>query len=106
MPWPDFQRAWGIAEKWALTIFHCPPCLMKTKVVRPWMDRTLPSFVTPVALVESVGELLCQGLEFIHAHGCVSSDLVGHTPRHTVTELYRRICAPQGHWPESARAPE
>jgi hypothetical protein len=30
-------------------------------------------------------------LEFIHAHGCVSSDLVRHTPRHTVTELYRRI---------------
>ena len=27
----------GIAEKWALTIFHCPPCLIKTRVVLPWM---------------------------------------------------------------------
>ena len=48
MPWLDSQRALGIAEKWALTIFHCPLCLRKTKVVRPWMDRALPSLVTPV----------------------------------------------------------
>src|SRR5712672_1196703 len=48
MPWLDSQRALGIAEKWALTIFHCPLCLMKTKVVRPWIERVLPSFVTPV----------------------------------------------------------
>jgi len=38
----------GSGEKWALTIFHCPPCLTKTKVVRPWMVCTLPSLVTPV----------------------------------------------------------
>src|SRR5258708_40091496 len=27
----------------------------------------------------------------------VSSDLVRHTPRHTVTELYRQTCSPPGH---------
>src|SRR5580700_6917769 len=48
MPWLDSHRALGIAEKWALTIFHCPLCLMKTKVVRPWIEIILPSFVTPV----------------------------------------------------------
>src|SRR6267142_6422111 len=48
MPRLDSQRALGIAEKWALTIFHCPLCLMKTRVVRPWIERVLPSFVTPV----------------------------------------------------------
>src|SRR5260370_21303546 len=56
-------------------------------VIRKHLQESLE-----VALVESVGELLCQDLEFVHAHGCVSSDLVRHTPRHTVTELYRRIC--------------
>jgi hypothetical protein len=35
-----------------------------------------------------------QGLEFIHAHVCVASNLVRHTPRHTVTELYRQTCSP------------
>jgi hypothetical protein len=45
---PDSQSSQGIAEKWALTIFHCPLCLRKTKVVRPWMDRAFQSLVTPV----------------------------------------------------------
>ena len=35
-------------------------------------------------------------MEFIHAHICVASTLVRHTPRHTVTEQYRRSCSPPG----------
>src|SRR6266478_8042382 len=45
---PPFQGVGGKCEKWALTIFHCVPCLTKTKVVRPWIAIGLPSLVTAV----------------------------------------------------------
>lgn len=43
----DYGAACGSGEKWQLTIFHRPPCLTKTKVVRPWIVCTLLSLVTP-----------------------------------------------------------
>src|SRR5580692_13178602 len=109
MPWLDSQRALGIAEKWALTIFQCPLCLilMKTKVVRPWIEIILPSFVTPANM--SWAFTIPTVSPYTRHDGCRKPKLAEARPSTTSLRYFAKSGLPSnryGTWSNTSRSSE